>query len=269
VNVKAINQSIAGLSGSGLGGDIGLFYRPSHRFSLGAAVQNVLAPRIRLDSEDDEWARAYRAGAALFLMQGQVVTTGDVFYVEGGDTQLSGGMEIWPTKAFALRGGYNGAVENFTAGVGVRRGSLQFDYAYTPSDFGLVNVFSLTWRFGVPFGVRVNRSANTFSPTGATREVRIDVETAVRGEPQGWRLVIRDPSGELIKEEAGEGMPPEYLVWTGDDHLGRTVPDGDYEAEIVLVDALGQEWASITDVEVLNFSERTVVPMRIEVSGGE
>jgi hypothetical protein len=268
-NVKTVNQSIAGLSGSGLGADLGLFYRPSHRWSLGFGLQNVVAPRVRLDQEDDEWARAVRGGAAVYFLNGNVTTLGDVNAVDGGAVRMSGGIEVWPQEMFALRGGYNGEVESFTAGVGVRRGSLQFDYAYNDSPFGLMNVFSMTWRFGVPFGVQLARSEETFSPTGQRRGVSLQVQTAVRGTPKGWNLAIRDGGGETVQSFDGEGTPPEWLVWKGDDSYGRNVPNGDYEAVMILTDALGQEWTSVTQVEVLGFTGDTVVPMRIEVSGGE
>jgi hypothetical protein len=269
LSVKAVNQSIAGLSGSGMGGDVGVYYRPTHLFGLGAAVQNVIAPRVRLDQEEDEWARAVRGGAALHLLDGRVVTMADVAVVDGGGTRLSGGMEVWPQESFAMRGGYNGDLEQFTAGVGVRRGGLQFDYAYNDNEFGLMNIFSVSWRFGVPFGVRVERSTGTFSPTGDTRDVTIQVQTAVKGRPRAWRLEIRDGQGEVVKVLGDDGAPPEWVVWKGDDTYGRGVADGSYVAEVAVVDALGQEWTAATDVEVLNFSDENVVPMRIEVSGAD
>lgn len=269
VSVKAVHQSIAGLSGSGLGSDVGIYYRPSYRFGFGAAIQNVIAPRVRLDQEEDEWARAVRGGAALYMLGGRVVTMADVGVVDGGGTRLSGGMEVWPQEAFALRGGYNGDLEQFTAGAGVRRGNLQFDYAYNSNDFGLMNIFSVSWRFGVPFGVRVEKSTGTFSPTGGTREVKIAVETAVKGTPRGWRMQIRDGQGEIVKTMDDDGPPPEWLVWKGDDSYGRSVADGNYVAEVAVTDALGQEWMSRAEVEVLNFSDENVVPMRIQVSGAE
>ncbi len=269
MNVKAVSQSIGGLSGSGFGGDLGVYYRPTHLFSVGAVAQNLLQPELRLDQDAELWARSYRAGAAFYLHGGRVIGLTDVGLIDGGDTRLSGGMEAWPMGSFALRAGYNGQLEQFTGGIGVRRGNLQFDYAYNPSDFGLTNVFSVTWRFGVPFGIRMGRSVQHFSPTGGTREVELHVQTAVRGEPKSWQLIIRENDGEIIKRIEGDDAPPETLVWAGDDDLGRGVPNGTYYAEVVIVDRIGQEWTSVTGVEVLNFSEDAVVPMRIEVSGGE
>ena len=43
--------------------------------------------------------------------------------------------------------------------------------------------------------------------------------------------------------------------------------DGTYEARVMIVDSLGQEWDHTTDVEVLGFKDRTRVPIRVELSG--
>ena len=154
-----------------------------------------------------------------------------------------------------------------SAGAGFRLNNWQFDYAYVSTDLGSHNIVSATLRFGVPFGVKVGRDKALFSPSGSDREVNFNIETAVRGQVDSWRVVISDPAGNPVRILSGNGMPPEGVAWAGDDEDGRLVGDGKYEAKVMIVDNMGQEWDYSTDVEVMGFKDRTRVPIRVEISG--
>ena len=61
----------------------------------------------------------------------RLIVTGD--YDVNANSLNSGshlGLEFWPTGNLALRGGLDG--KDPTAGIGVRAGGFEFDYAYHP-----------------------------------------------------------------------------------------------------------------------------------------
>jgi len=265
--IKAVSQDIGGASGSSMGMDVGLYYRPHRLLSVGGAIQNVVTPKITLMDEEEELARSARVGLALRFFSSRLLLSSDVVKTKWMDTSLRTGLEAWPLRALALRAGYDTDREHFSAGAGLRLNNWQFDYAFVETDLGMQNVVSATLRFGVPFGVKMSRDKALFSPSGADREVHFDIETAVRGSIESWRLVIVDDEGRAVRTLDGNGAPPEGVSWQGDDEDGRLVGDGTYDARITIVDSLGEQWDHTTSVEVLGFKDRTRVPIRVELSG--
>ena len=98
--------------------------------------------------------------------------------------------------------------------------------------------------------------------------MNFSIDTAVRGHVESWQLLIRDGDGGVVRRMQGNGEPPEGIAWNGDDDQGRLVADGDYAAQVIILDDLGQEWDYETSVEVLGFRDRTRVPIRVEINGG-
>lgn len=265
--LKSVSQDIGGAAGSSTGMDLGLYYRPHRLLSVGGAVQNVVTPRITLMDEEEELARSARAGIALRFFSSRLLLSGDVVKTEWMDTSFRTGLEARPLRALALRGGYDAEREHVSAGAGFRLNNWQFDYAFVETDLGMQNVVSATLRFGVPFGVKMSRDRALFSPSGADREVRFDIATAVRGSIESWRVVIVDDTGHIVRTLDGNGPPPAGISWSGDDEDGRLVGDGTYHARVSIVDSLGEQWDHTTSVEVLGFKDRTRVPIRVEISG--
>ncbi|MFO7655120.1 MAG: PorV/PorQ family protein [Candidatus Krumholzibacteriia bacterium] len=265
--LKHVSQEIAGARGSATGADVGLFFRPHRNLSVGAAVQNALAPTITLDEDEEELVRSGRVGLALRFLNDRLLVMSDLVKTRFRDAGLHSGLELWPVRTMALRGGWDSELEQWSAGAGLRWENWQFDYAFVDTDLGAKNVVSATLRFGVPYGVKMQRDRALFSPSGSDRDVTFAIATAVRGDVESWRLEVRDGQDRLVKSMQGNGNPPDGVSWGGDDEDGRLVPDGTYEARVVILDALGQHWDSRTDVEVLGFQDRTRVPIRVEISG--
>jgi hypothetical protein len=266
--VKTLSQRIDGTSGSGTGLDLGLHYRPHPMLGLGAAVQNALAPKIILLEDEEELAYSVRAGLALKVFQGRLEMSADVVRTRWMDTGYRFGLETWPVRQVALRGGYDGEKEQWAAGAGFRWENWQFDYAYVNTELGGQNIVSATLRFGVPYGVKIDRDRALFSPSGDDRAVKFGIRTAVRGEIDRWEVVIRDREDREIRRLEGSGPPPESVAWNGEDSDGRLVDDGVYRARVVIVDMIGQAWDYQSEVEVLGFRERTRTPIRLEIGGG-
>jgi FlgD Ig-like domain len=267
VNLKAVSQDIGGASGSGTGMDIGVMFRPHRLLSVGAAIQNVISPKITLVEEEEELVRSARAGLALRFFRNRLRMTTDIVETKYMDTSFRAGLEIAPLRYLVLRGGYDSEREHMSAGAGFPLENWQFDYAFVSTDLGAQNVVSATMRFGVPFGVKMKADRALFSPSGSDRSVTFAIQTAVRGTIESWRLNIIDERGLLVRTLTGNGAPPEGVTWTGDDEQGRLVDNGQYDVHVTIVDDMGQEWDYMSDVEILGFSDRTRVPIRVEVSG--
>ena len=266
--VKSVSQDIGGATGSGTGLDVGAHYRPHRALGLGVAIQNVVAPKLTLVSDEEELPRSVRAGLALSVFQGRLQMTTDAVKTRWMDTSYRMGLEMWPLRAVALRAGYDGEKEQWAAGAGVRWQNWQFDYAYVSTELDGQNVVSATMRFGVPYGVKMDRDRTLFSPSGADRSVTFGIRTAVRGEVDRWQVVITDAAGREVRRLEGAGDPPDAVTWDGEDGDGRLVDDGNYIAAVIIVDELGQIWDYESEVEVLGFRERTRTPIRLEIGGG-
>jgi hypothetical protein len=267
VNLKAVGQDIGGAAGSSTGMDVGVMYRPHRLLSVGAAVQNLITPKITLVEEEEELVRSSRAGLALRFFKSRICMTADVVKTKYMDASFRGGLEITPLRYLVLRGGYDSEREHMSAGAGFPIENWQFDYAFVSTDLGSQNVFSATMRFGVPFGVKMKADRALFSPSGSDRNVTFAIQTAVRGAVESWRLQITDGHGRHVRTLSGNGVPPEGVTWAGEDSDGRLVDNGEYGVQVTIVDDMGQEWDYSTSVEILGFSDRTRVPIRVEVSG--
>jgi hypothetical protein len=267
LTLKHVSQDIGGSKGSGVGMDAGLYFRPHRNLSFGAAVQNFLQPKVILETDEEKLARSIRGGIALRFFNNRLMVMSDLVKTDFMDMSLRSGLEMWPLRGMALRGGFDSEREMWSVGAGLRWENWQFDYAFLDTDLGAQNVLSATLRFGVPYGVKMHRDKALFSPSGTDRDVTFEVQTALRTSVDSWRLEIVDPEGKVVRTMQGNGAPPEGITWGGEDDQGRLVPDGDYEANMVILDDLGQEWDYQTSVEVLGFQDRTRVPVRVKISG--
>jgi hypothetical protein len=267
VSLKHVSQDIGGAKGSGLGVDAGIYFRPHRNLSFGGAVQNLVQPTITLLYDEEKLSRSLRGGIALRFFNNRLLLTSDIVKTDYMDVGLRSGIETWPMRSVAVRGGYDTERETWSLGAGLRLDNWQFDYAFLDNELGAQNVLSATVRFGVPYGVKMQRDKALFSPSGTDRDVTFAIETALRTSVESWRLDIVDESGKTVRSIAGNGPPPGDVTWGGEDEEGRLVADGDYGARMVLLDDLGQEWEFQTSVEVLGFQDRTRVPIRVEISG--
>ncbi|RKZ17063.1 hypothetical protein DRQ53_04615 [bacterium] len=265
--MKSVTQNVADASGGSFGADLGLYYRPHRTISVGLAMQNALAPEIKLNETPDTFARTMRVGTALHFFRNRFTITTDVVKTELMDVDLRSGAEFWVDRAFAVRLGFDTVREQLSTGAAFRWENWQVDYAYLMHELGSTNVLSATVRFGVPYGVKLNQDRELFSPSGSDRNVNFGINTAVQGRVEDWRLEIRDSEGKLVRVVEGNGSPPEEFSWAGEDDQGRLVPDGNYKVRVSILDDMGEIWDYDASVKVLGFKERTREPIRIELSG--
>ena len=267
VSFKSITQDVGGVTGSGVGADVGLYLRPERRVSLGVAWQNALQPEVTLDDYPEKLARTLRGGFALHFYNDRLIALTDIVKTDDMDLNVQGGVEWRPLESIVLRGGYDTTADQFTFGGGVAYRNWQFDYAYLSHDLGAVSVVSATLRFGIVDGVEIVGDRLRFSPAGNDRKVNFSIATALRGRIADWQLDILDEDGRLVRTLGDDGPPPAELSWGGEDANGRLVGDGEYTARMLLHDDLGQRWESETKVQIVGFRNGARAPIRIDISG--
>lgn len=145
-------------TGSGMAVDAAALLRLGP-LGLGVVLENLAGSPIRYDDGHPEpWERRITAGTSLRL--GPVLLAADLESLGGGQGSdrryYHAGAEL-SLGPLALRGGATGPLtasgpsaeeRDLTAGVGLRLGSLQVDYAYLmPADLPETHRLSLTLRF--------------------------------------------------------------------------------------------------------------------------
>ncbi len=267
VSFKSISQDIGGVTGSGIGADVGLYLRPDRRLSLGLAWQNALQPEITLDDVPEKLARTLRGGFALHFFDDRLLLLTDIIKTDDMDMNVQGGMEWHPLENLVMRGGYDTTHEQLAFGGGILYRNWQLDYAYLSHDLGSISVVSATLRFGIVDGVQILADRLHFSPTGNDRRVTFDIATALRGKIADWQLEIVDENGRPVRVLGDEGPPPAELTWGGEDENGRLVGDGTYTVRMLVHDDLGRRWESETAVRILGFRNRSRTPIKIDING--
>ena len=155
VTLKGVKQSVAGLSGTGLGADAGFQIRPVEGLTLGFSALNMVAPRIKLLEETDVFPESYRAGAAYrfpsrrtFLVCLDAVFTGSAL---GRRTVRPGaGLEIQPlAEDMPLLVRFGADIREYTMGFSVKTGQISFDYAVAFHELETLHRFGITLRYDV------------------------------------------------------------------------------------------------------------------------
>ncbi len=136
------NSNISEAISSGLGMDLGLIYSFSDDLSLGLAVQNVGGAKLKNSKGTEQTInQVLKVGSKLNLYPfgGQKLTLVlDADLLSGGAQVWHVGAEYFPLKNLALRLGLEKDINkiedetNPTAGVGLRLGGMEFNYAYHP-----------------------------------------------------------------------------------------------------------------------------------------
>jgi len=172
VNLKAFGEGFTGSdltadgNGSGLNIDIGMLYQPNNWFTLGITRQNALdfGKMTFASGIKEDIPSLTKVGINMNLLgkfglykgnsKLNVAADLDIDSAGKSDNTLHLGVEYWPIELLALRAGLDqepvaGAVQtNLTAGVGLRLGNVEFDYAYhTYNDIpdNATNYFSISF----------------------------------------------------------------------------------------------------------------------------
>jgi hypothetical protein len=148
-SLKLIRQDLAGNGSFGIGADLGMLYRMSKAFTLGARFADVTTTQLFWDGGTRETIKPslYVGGAYRFDLEGlhlDLVTTADLALTFEGRDKTSSfatgsmggdpafGCEAWFHTMFAARVGWQES--GVTGGAGFRLGGLGVDYAFVPHD---------------------------------------------------------------------------------------------------------------------------------------
>jgi tetratricopeptide (TPR) repeat protein len=156
---KLRRQSLAGLSGSGMGVDVGITGRPmavlgarapwAQGLTWGLCLSNVVRPSIRLDRESVADPGAVRTGVAylhpLFGYRA-ILAALDVEKASPTGARVHAGAEFRLHPMLALRAGVSNG--SLTAGTGLRWRDLSVDYVYENHEVDPVHRLGLAYAFG-------------------------------------------------------------------------------------------------------------------------
>ncbi len=139
---------------NGFGFDAGLGMKsvvtsyPVDEIRFGAAVTNVLEPKIKLDSEEMGDPVSFRLGASALrsISNDRLLIAFDMHKSRYSDTHFHLGAEYLVRDLLAVRVGLEN--ETPTLGLGFDLRYFVFDYAYRSTDLDGHHLFSLTYRFG-------------------------------------------------------------------------------------------------------------------------
>lgn len=236
-NLKLARQSIEDFSGSGFGFDLGVMGRLTDGLMIGASALNVGGPTITLREKDESYATELRGGLAYTMLDGRSTTTAEVGHRDGPGAQARVGTEFW-IQSLALRAGYY--VDNVSAGFSYRfKNGLQFDYGMSDHELGMVHRFGLNFRFGGYFADS-KADPEIFSPTGQNPVTKFLLGSQTKADAKDWKLVIRDKSGAVVRQYAGQGGPPAHVIWDGKGETGLPMPDGKYRYRLTVTDLEGR-----------------------------
>lgn len=162
VGLKYLQSQIGQDRGQGVAMDVGAMrHLISIPVSVGASVRN-LGPGIRFQSETTQLPLTVALGSAFYLVPGLALAADVAYSPYDEKVSVGFGTEYRILAMLALRGGYLsslasvggrgsgplGDLQGLGAGVGLRLGSYQIDYAMTPfGELGNTQRVSLGARF--------------------------------------------------------------------------------------------------------------------------
>lgn len=156
VTGKYLYEGLLADESSGFGFDIGVFYKIPLKNLTGSAVVKNIGSMSKLRNEKTKLPTEFRIGGDYDFDLGEnkfdVISVLELQkYFDADNIHLNLGAEVFYDKLIAIRAGYQTGWESrgFTAGIGLRWGNLNFDYAFLPFKLGLgsANLFSLQFRF--------------------------------------------------------------------------------------------------------------------------
>jgi hypothetical protein len=121
-----------GHSKSGYGVDLGMQYRLSRAYALGAAVRNINSPDLALQGGSDKAPAVWTTSLARRLRTGSLDVELMNWSGATKNTRLSLGAETWTKNGFGLRAGGGFGNNNYSTlslGASYRMDSFQLDYA--------------------------------------------------------------------------------------------------------------------------------------------
>ncbi|OGF52677.1 MAG: hypothetical protein A2044_02630 [Candidatus Firestonebacteria bacterium GWA2_43_8] len=156
---KILTQSLDVYSANAFGLDLGATFTVLPGVTTGAMLQNIITPQLTLKSTAETFPVNLRLGAAIELLDGAFIVTGDLtglnLLAKGSDyvsaikyaVRWNTGIEYRPAGGFAVRAGANAS--ELSAGFGYRTSDFDIDYAVGLHEMGIKHMVGLKARFGL------------------------------------------------------------------------------------------------------------------------
>lgn len=213
--IKYLRDSVYKRSGSGFGADLGFLYTPTPRVKVGLTLRNFPA---KLEWDDKlapvtDLSVTAMLGVA-YQPNESMVFAADMKKTEDVDFRFSvGGEYSYSRKAF-FRLGYDH--DHITAGLGIRQGGWQVDYAFADRPLASEHRLSSTFRFG---SERKANHREVHPPAGENR-IRGSRAGSVVGVSEGSESVDRKDRTIDRLFVGGSIKPPERVVITSEKNFG-------------------------------------------------
>jgi outer membrane protein OmpA-like peptidoglycan-associated protein len=245
---RLLISQLATYSSYGGAVDAGATFRPFGRGLALAVVAQNLGGESGYDGSSDPLPIGLKVGAAYSLYDRADLAWLNlaVDAVKDLDSrfEFNTGLELWIFDSLAVRGGYQmseggqdltssdpNLPANFTAGLGLRLGPANVDYALVPmGELGITHRLSVSWRFGYSPDSVPREQLVTTPPKiggqggGAGVAFSLSGDRALKGAPvREWRVEILDPQDHLVRTLSGQGAVPRNLAWDLTDGDGRPV----------------------------------------------
>ena len=157
LNLKYIYEDMYVNKGSAYGIDFGVskeFIGPEisdskSKINIGFAVQNVLQPALKLDSEEEQFAQVSRLGIAFLLPVYSRAFSNDILGIfsdlvyQDSYAGYYGGLEYKLLDAYTFRAGYFN--EHTTLGAGLKFNNFCLNYSIDLMDYASFNRFGVTY----------------------------------------------------------------------------------------------------------------------------
>jgi len=236
--LKAVSESMMGLTSEGFGLDLGLMYRPFPLLTVGLVFQNLVAPQIKLQNDAETYPFNIGLGIGAKFFGDTLKMDCDVSKSsEQNSLKPRFGLEESPLPDLFLRAGIDDT--EIALGAGYRYSGFQLDYALGLQTVEIMHKISLSYFFG-GFELKAIADPPSFSPVGVNKVTVIRLACQTKFEIRFWDVQIRNETNSVVKKYSGEGFPPDHLIWDG--LLDNTNPmaDGKYKITLTVVDATGQ-----------------------------
>ena len=146
-SVKMVRQIVDSASAESFGVDAGVLCKMCRNLTLGLSAQNVVAPRLKLDTAADQYPLSVTAGAGYRLLNDKLLLALDANKTANTDYQLHAGGEYTLFKMLSLRAGINETELDF--GLGFKYKGYSLDYAFALNDASQANNLGASNRIGL------------------------------------------------------------------------------------------------------------------------
>jgi hypothetical protein len=243
-NVKFIQQKIVGFSGSTLGVDLGVMYKPFHFLNVGASLQNANSPSIKLRETPDVYNPIRRVGVSSEMLKGRFVLSADLIKTGKESAVTAAGVEYTPMNLFSLRAGFNDN-KDYTFGMGLRLKKLRIDYAFSNADLGILNKVSLTYAWHNIYKTEIQppmREGRAVYPLSGFENQVVFRAIVPEHTVASWSLTISNAEGKEVRTLKGDMRPNDKIVWDAKNEIGEPVVDGTYNYDFVVNYKNGKIW---------------------------